>query len=60
MVLDREKIKKMLDAQGFDPRTSRMRSGRATKCTMHPWLILVEGERLTSSTKSIEAWTTGV
>ncbi len=33
------KKKKKLDAQGFDPRTSRMQSGRATKCTMHPSLI---------------------
>jgi hypothetical protein len=32
-----------LDAQGFDPRTSRMQSGRATKCTMHPSLILLKG-----------------
>jgi hypothetical protein len=39
-----KKIK--LDAQGFDPRTSRMQSGRATKCTMHPSLILLEQRHL--------------
>lgn len=49
MVLARQKIKKMLDAQGFDPRTSRMRSGRATKCTMHPSLILLDSVFCTPS-----------
>ena len=45
------KNKKNLDSQGFDPRTSRMLSGRATKCTTNPLVILVEKEHVTTAIK---------
>jgi hypothetical protein len=36
-VQKKKRKKKKLDSQGFDPRTSRMLSGRATKCTTNPF-----------------------
>ncbi len=45
----KQKKKKKLDSQGFDPRTSRMLSGRATKCTTNPLVDWLEGEHVSSS-----------
>ena len=43
--------KKKLDSQGFDPRTSRMLSGRATKCTTNPSVIAGKQDRINTLTK---------